>query len=712
MVDIIGTLNIVDMLESKDDKIKAEKITQSKDEVSETINENEVTSDMTTKEVDSQEKVIEADVSEVIDTDKVSEESKVLIAEEIVDDKKTTEVTDAVKASVEIKTISLEEPPKVEKSEETTHEEIVSDESEDVVTKNAEQEKPTKEVEIIAYDKLTLEELTDALEKLITTQKVQHIKSTAEIIKSAFNIKFGALLAEKKAAFLADGGNTIDFQYSSPIKSRYNKLLSDYKKERDLHYSNLEKQLKENLEKRVQVIEELKSLIENADTKTMYKSFRDLQNSWRTIGPVPKTKYNDTWKIFHHHVERFYDLLHLSNDFRDLDFKNNLEEKLKLIQKAEFLAEEQDINIAFKELQELHKTWKEDIGPVAREMRDDVWDKFSAATKIIHDKRHDHFRSMKSQYGKIIESKMAVIDEILSYDSSQNKTHNDWQKSIKEIDALRKKYFDAGKLPYSKSESIWQKFKDATKQFNQEKNKFYKQEKNTQQENLEAKLELIKLAESIKDSEDWENCTNTFKKIQSDWKKIGHVPRKFSDDIWKKFKSSCNHYFDRYHNQKNALSTEQKEVLDRKTAFLESLKVDDYSTKDSVSDLINNWNQFGSTPKGSKVVDVRFNKIIDSVLSNLSISKDEIVLLKFKNIINGYLANNDIRKLDSELIFIRKKIDETVREIQQLENNLSFFSNASDDNPLVKNVHKSINDFKDGLVIWKNKLSYLRSIDY
>ena len=700
------------MLESKNDKIKVEKITKSKDKVSETISENEVTSDMTTKEVDSQEKVIEADVSEVIDTEKLSEEAKVFIAEEIVDDEKINEITDTVEASVEIETISLEEPPKAEKSEETTHEEIVSDESENVVTENAKQDKPTKEVEIIAYDKLTLEELTDALENLLSTQKVQHIKSTAELIKSAFNIKFGVLLAEKKSAFLADGGNTIDFQYSSPIKSRYNKLLSDYKKERDLHYSNLEKQLKENLEKRVQVIEELKSLIENADTKTMHKSFRDLQNTWRTIGPVPKTKYNDTWKIFHHHVERFYDLLHLSNDFRDLDFKNNLEEKLKLIQKAEFLAEEQDINVAFKELQELHKIWKEDIGPVAREMRDDVWDKFSAATKIIHDKRHDHFRSMKSQYGKIIEEKMAVIDEILTYDSSQNKTHNDWQKSIKDIDALRKKYFDAGKLPYSKSESIWKKFKDATKQFNQEKNKFYKQEKNSQQDNLQAKLDLIKLADSIKDSEDWETATNTFKKIQSDWKKIGHVPRKFSDDIWNKFKSACNHFFDRYHNQKNTLSAEQKEIVDKKLEFLGNLKVEDYTTKDTVTDLLNNWNGFGSTPRSSKAVDIQFNKFIDGVLSNLSIGKDEIVLLKFKNIINGYLANNDHRKLDSEVLFVRKKIDESVREIQQLENNLSFFSNASDDNPLVKSVHQNINDFKAGLDIWKNKLAYLRTLEY
>ena len=345
-------------------------------------------------------------------------------------------------------------------------------------------------------------------------------------------------------------------------------------------------------------------------------------------------------------------------------------------------------------------------------MRDDVWDKFSAATKIIHDKRHDHFRSMKSQYGKIIEEKMAVIDEILTYDSSQNKTHNDWQKSIKDIDALRKKYFDAGKLPYSKSESIWKKFKDATKQFNQEKNKFYKQEKNSQQDNLQAKLDLIKLADSIKDSEDWETATNTFKKIQSDWKKIGHVPRKFSDDLWNKFKAACNHYFDRYHNQKNALSAEQKEIIDKKVAFLAGLKTKDYTTKETVTDLLNNWIQFGSTPRSSKAVDVEFNKFIDAVLSGLSIGKDEIVLLKFKNIINGYLANNDHRKLDSEVLFVRKKIDESVREIQQLENNLSFFSNASDDNPLVKSVRKNINDFKLGLDIWRNKLAYLRSLEY
>lgn len=673
------------MLESNEDKIKNKKTSKSKKKSTEKTNDKVEASSQINNDEDSQEVAAKSKDLETISAEKVTDDKKKATTQ----DKPTSEIT--------------EESPNKDTvlKENDSEDEIQSDD-----------QKSDDKVETIAYDTLSLEELTEALDKLLQTQKVHQIKSSVEAIKTAFNSKFGALLADKKSAFLAEGGDTIDFQYSSPVKSKYNKLLSDYKKQKDLHYSNLEKQLKDNLEKRNQVIDELKSLIENADTKTMYKNFRDLQNTWRSIGPVSKTKYNDTWKIYHHHVERFYDLLHLSNDLRDLDFKNNLEEKLKLIERAEYLAEMKDVNAAFKELQVLHKTWKEDIGPVAREMRDEVWNKFSAATKIIHDKRHDHFKIMKSQYVIIIEAKMLVIDEILNYDTSENKTHNDWQKSIKDIDALRKKYFDAGKLPYSKSEAIWKKFKDATKQFNQQKNKFYKQEKSSQQKNLQAKLDLIKIAESIKDSEDWETSTNTFKKIQSDWKKIGHVPRKFSDDIWNKFKTACNHYFDRYHNQKNALSDEQKEIVAKKNKFVESLKVDDYSTKDAVTNLMSAWNELGNTPKGSRAVDIKFNKFVDHLLSKLSLDKSEIVLLKFKNIINGYLANNDNRKLDSELIFVRKKIDESVREIQQLENNLSFFSNASDENPMVKKVHKNIETFKEGLKVWKAKLAYLRSLEY
>ena len=606
-----------------------------------------------------------------------------------------------------------------EDSAEQEKEEVVDETAEAVseieksVAETAEkEEEKEEEVSSVDYSNSSLEDLVASLKDLLADNPVQKIKSQVETLKSAFNTKFGTLIAEKKASFLEEGGNSIDFHFSSPIKSEYNTLLSDYKKKRNAHYNEIEKQLNSNLEKRIEVIESLKNLIEEADTTTMYKSFKEIQDSWRAIGPVPKSHYNDTWKIYHHHVERFYDLLNLSNDFRDLDFKYNLEEKLKIIAKAEVLANETDVNYASKELQELHKTWKEEIGPVAKEMREEVWHKFSAATKKIHDKRHEYFKEMRSKYQDIIDKKLEVIALLTVYDTSENETHNDWQDSINDIEKLRKEYFNAGKLPYNKSEEVWQKFKAATKKFNNAKNTFYKQEKNGQQENLKKKIALIEFAESIKDSDDWEMATNAMKKVQSDWKKIGHVPRKFSDDIWKRFKAACNHYFDRFHKQKNSVSKEQQELVSTKKEFLDSLKELKEASKETVLGAMSKWKDLGSLPRNARHLDDKFNKQIDRLLESLSLDKNEVSMLKFTNVVDTYAADNDSRKIDSEQLFVRKKIDEIVKEIQQLENNLGFFSNAKDDNPLVLNVKNKVLSFKEDLSIWKDKLSYIKKLDY
>jgi hypothetical protein len=598
----------------------------------------------------------------------------------------------------------LEEAPKEAELEVTASVEKVVDKAQDEVK--------TEKIVATDYTILSLEELVKELQNILSNNPVNKIKDQIEVIKSAFNIKFGALLAEKKKVFLEEGGNVIDFQFTSAAKGDYNTLLSDYKKQRDAHYNAIEKQMNDNLDKRVQVIDGLKRLIENADANTMYKEFRVLQDTWRSIGAVSKTRYNDTWKTYHHHVERFYDLLHLSNDFRDLDFKNNLEEKLKIILKAEALAASTDVNEAFKELQELHKIWKEDIGPVSKDVREDVWQKFSAITKEIHDKRHEHFRDMKSKYQDIIALKLAVIERFNAYDTSNNKTHKDWQNSIVETEKLRQEYFNAGKLPYAKSEEVWQKFKTATKKFNSSKNHFYKDEKSEQQENLKKKIALIEIAESLKESEDWEVATEAMKKIQADWKKIGHVPRKFSDDIWNKFKAACNSYFDRYHDQKNSVSKEQQANVDAKKAFLETLKEEKEHTKESVLEAIKTWQELGQLPRDVRYLEGKFNKQIDRLLEGLSLDKKEVAMLKFTHVIDGLFVNEDFRKLDSEQLFIRKKMDEVVKEMQQLENNLGFFSNAKDDNPLVLNVKNSVNEFKEDLKIWKEKLSYLRKLDY
>ena len=679
-------------------------------------------------QVNETEKALKVE-EEIVNTEQEAEKEEVKIVDEVIEKKLTkTPVKNKTAKAEDVATSDAIKEPESEAEEEVVTdtavkepeseaaEEVVTDaavkEIENKVAEAAEKAAEKNSIPMLDYDSMELELLTEELQKLLKEHPVQQLKANIDAIKNAFNLKFGTLLAEKKAAFLEDGGNSIDFQYSNPVKTTYNGFLLEYKTKRTAYYAALDEQLKRNLEKRHNVINELKELINDADSKTMYKVFKGLQTRWREIGPVPRNKYNDTWKIYHHHVERFYDLLHLSNDFRDLDFKHNLEEKLNLIVRVEALAEREDVNDAFKELQELHKLWKEDIGPVSKEYREDIWQKFSAASKKIHDRRHEHFRNLRSQYQGIIDKKIAVSVAIEAYDTSSNKKHSDWQKSIKDIEALRQEYFNAGKLPYSKSEAVWQQFKLATKKFNQAKNLFYKGEKSVQQENLDKKNELIALAESLKDSEDWENATNTMKKIQSDWKKIGHVPRKFSDVIWKKFKAACNHYFERLHNKQGAVNEEQQAFVDEKKAFLEVVKAMENVSIESINESIAAWRNLGTLPKNARHLESKFNKQIDALLGGLSLSKSEIAMLKFKNMVDSYKDQEDVYKLDSELLFIRKKLDEGNKEIQQLENNLSFFSNATEDNPLVKNVFVKINKYKEDLIVWEQKRAYLRKLNY
>lgn len=586
---------------------------------------------------------------------------------------------------------------------------------EDDVAAHAEKDQEEKEsIPVADFQSMDMEQLVKELEDLIKNQKVQSVKSNVETIKKIFDSKFGALLAEKKAAFLAEGGESIDFHYASPVKVAFNELMSQYKTLRNKHYSDLESQLKENLNKRIEVIDALKAIIDKADSSTMYKEFKVLQDRWKKIGSVPRTKYNTTWRNYHHHVERFYDLLHLNNDLRGLDFKHNLEAKLKIIEKAESLAKEEDVVKSFKELQELHKKWKEDIGPVSREHREDVWRKFSAATKTIHDKRDAYYESQKSKYENNIKLKLEVIQGLENFDVSKNKTHSDWQKSIREFEEKRELFFAIGKVPRAKSQIIWEQLKVVTKKFNQAKNTFYKSQNKTQQSNLEQKQELIALAESLKDSDDFAETTQQMKRIQADWKKIGHVPRKFSDQIWKQFKGACNHYFDRLHELQDSGSQDQKEALATKKEFLsqiEGVVGNDEVKLEEVKAYIETWKKIGQVPGKEKGIETSFNKLIEKLFQQLNIEGEELVMLKYKMEMDAHLIGGNTRKLDGEVAFLRKKIDELSKEIQQLDTNVSFITNAKDENPLVQKIKESIESQTKDLQLWKQKLSYLRSLE-
>ncbi len=633
---------------------------------------------------------------------KIEEAPSTLVEKEVAQEKIDTEPSSLVE--------------KEKSNEDALSEKEVIEEIDDQIAFNSEGDHNDEELEV-NYEELDLESLVKELNSLISEQPIQKINDKVNRIKNSFSKQFSVLYDEKKSAFIEQGGESIDFKYSNPIKVEYNNLMKGFKEKRGNYYKSLDVQLNTNLELKLEVIDQLKELIKNGDAKTMYIQFRSIQDKWRAIGPISRDKYNNTWRTYHHHVERFYDLLHLSNDLRDLDFKHNLEEKLKLVVKAQELGEHHDINYAFKQLQLLHKTWKEEIGPVSKEFREKVWSDFSSATKKIHDKRHDNFRNMKSDYQQNIDNKNEIIELIKSIDVTKNNSHSDWQKSMKIVDELRDLFFKVGNVPKSQSETIWQNFKVATREFNQHKNNFYKKAKGEQSVNLDKKLKLIEKANSLKDSDDWENVTEIMKSIQSDWKKIGHVPRKHSDKIWNEFKNACNHYFDRYHKFKDLGSKEEQEVYSKKKDLLELIKVQASEKEnkvdiETIKDYIEEWRSLGNVPFNLRHIESKFSKVLDTLFSKLSIDHKEKEMIKFENKMEGLIAQNDVRKLDEEHLLIRKKIDESVKEIHQLENNISFFSNAKSDNPLLKGVLKNISDHKEILEVLQDKQNFLKNLTY
>jgi hypothetical protein len=363
-------------------------------------------------------------------------------------------------------------------------------------------------------------------------------------------------------------------------------------------------------------------------------------------------------------------------------------------------------------LQELHKKWKEEIGPVSKEFSEEIWQKFSVATKRIHSKRDAFFEGQKTQYEENLKLKVSVIETLEVYDTSKNKTHSDWQRSIKEFEAVRETFFKIGKVNRQKSQQIWERLKGTTKNFNHAKNAFYKELNHSQQENLQKKLALVALASSLKDSEEHQHASSEMKRIQAEWKTIGHVPRKFSDKIWKEFKGACNHYFDRVHKIQDSGSVEEQEALATKKEFLQQIK-GVYGNSDiaieEVKAYLKTWKNIGRVPRKEKAIEVEFNKAIEILFEQLDVSGDELALMKYKIKMDALSLDNP-RKIEGEIQFVRKKVDEITKEIKQLENNISFISNATDDNPLVANVKDSIVKNSSTLIVWKQKLTFLRGL--
>jgi hypothetical protein len=671
--------------------------------------EEEVVETAATKEADSEEKETIEKVEEIAAT-----------AEADTEEKQTIEEVEETAAAAEPDT---EEKETIEEVEETaataeadTEEKETIEEVEETVSSDDTAAEETDSEEEIDYHALTKEQLIAELTKLLASKPIQSIKNEVEEIKTEFNAKFEEELEHKKEEFLAEGGNVIDFHYTTPLKKQFNSVYFDYKEKRNSYYQNLKRDLQANNTKREELIEELKGLL-NAEENinTTYKHFKDIQERWHTAGAIPRDKYNTIWNTYRHHVENFYDFLHLNREFRDMDFKHNLDQKLKFIGRAEELAQQGDVGKAFRELQMLHKMWKEDVGPVAKQYREEVWEKFSAATKIIHDKRQDYLQNQEKHFVVNYDLKQSIIEKINAVSTTTGQNHKAWQNAIKEVQKLRDEYFETGKVPRTKAKEIWNEFKESTRNFNREKNGFYKNQKKDQYSNLEKKRELIKIAEENKDNDDFNVVTPLMKKIQQDWKSIGHVPRKESDKIWKQFKEACNHYFNQVHAERNEADKEEVANFESKQQFLEalsSLKLSGEADADlkTIKEKITEWKGLGRVPMNKKNIERKFNKVLDELFGKLNLDKQQAEMIRFENKLSSMASEENQRQLQNEEFFITKRISEAQGEIRQLENNLGFFRHAKQDNPLVQEVHKNIARHKEQLDVWKTKLIKIRSL--
>ena len=470
-----------------------------------------------------------------------------------------------------------------------------------------------------------------------------------------------------------------------------------------------------NLERKLEIIETLKGLINvDENINKIYKKFRILQESWHKTGPVPRSQSNNIWQTFKHHTEIFYDFLHLNRELRDLDFKHNYEEKIKIIEQAEKLSEIPDVLKASRDLNTLHRLWKNDLGPVAKEHRDELWARFQKASNTIHNRRQDFDKEYDIILEKNLVKKNKLISKLEEIKKNLPKNHKEWRKSIDDLNKIRGEFESIGQVTKKYNKSTWSRYRELSREINREKNKFYKFQKIEQRKNIELKKTLINEVKDILEKDDWNDYNNRMKEIQKDWKDIGFIQRKISNQLWEEFRSNCNLYFDRIKDGHEKNSKKELEIKKKKESFIDGIK--DFKIPIEIKEFKNfsseQWNEFIklgdikeiSNKKLISSYNKEFSKVIESSAMNTEIKKEA------KNHIQFFSIKDDENELNREIQNIKKKIDEVRSEIRQLENNMDYFSKSSNKNPLLSDVTTKLEELKSKEKNLKDDLVPLRKM--
>ncbi len=588
--------------------------------------------------------------------------------------------------------------------------------SEDVADEQAE----VKEEKLIDYDGLDRETLLNSLEEIVQVADVSKIKQKVALIKVSF-LKANKLIKEEKLkTFLADGGLKEEYEdQSDEVEEKFKLLFDVYKQNKAKFNANLEEQKRLNLELKKQVLDELKELINSEETlKKTYDEFKVLQDRWKEIGLIPQNEINNLWQSYHFLVEMFFDKVKINKELRDLDLKKNLEIKIELCEKAEELLLESSITKSFKDLQHYHEQWKE-VGPAPHESREEIWERFKAATNKINERRREYYDNIHETQKQNLEAKTALCEKAEELSAVELKTLREWQEQTNKINELMEIWRGIGPAPKKYNDEIWRCFKGILNGFFDTKKEFFTQLKEQQLNNYNIKLDLCVQAEAIKDSTDWKKTTNDLIRLQKEWKTIGPVPKKYSDKVWKRFRAACDDFFNRKSEFYSSAHEREADNLKLKQDLIQKIK--DFEFGDNKKENLNifknfqrEWMGLGHVPiKEKDKIQKEFRKLMDEILSKLQIEEAEIKAINYKSRFENMSDSKESRNiLYRERTYLVNKISKIKDDIILWENNIGFFAASKNADLLKVEFEKKIQKAKNEVLIFEAKLKVLDATEF
>ena len=610
-------------------------------------------------------------------------------------------------------------------TEETVvNEESASEEITEVTPVKEEVEKPKEEVpepekieeveeEGPAVETLSKTEVVDRLAVIVEKPISDPVKNEVEALRQAFYKLKETETNELKQSFINAGGLEEEFkQEVDGLEEKFKEQLAIFRKKKAELTAELEKEKEQNLEAKKAIIEKLKELIESQDD--FYKvsnEFRKLQQQWKEIKQVPQATINDLWKDYQLYTEKFYDLLKINNEMRDYDFKKNLELKQSLTEAVERLSEEKDVISAFYQLQKLHQEWRE-IGPVAREIREEVWARFKSASSVINKRHQDHFDSLRETEQKNLEEKTVLCEKMEAIDYTKLTTFKEWDEQNKIVLEYQEKWKTIGFAPKKANVKIFERFRAACDTFFSGKADFYKEIKGTMDDNFEKKKVLCEKAEELKDSQSWKEATDKLIALQKEWKTIGPVPRKQSDIIWKRFISACDYFFEQKNIHFSSQKTEETENLNKKKEVIAAIKAIDETLAANeavakVRELMQEFNSIGFVPFREKdKIYNEYHEAVDKHFDRLKIDQSERHMQSFRSNLSEMAGDGKSKnKLLSERDRLIRSFERLKNDIQTYENNMGFLSISSKGGGgLVKEMNHKIESLKSELELIVKKI--------